>query len=202
MSTKAIDNVKTPLFWRAVAAEFIGTMFLTLVGCGSCIDVNPNDPYKPTVVQIALCFGISVATMAWCIGHVSGCNINPAATCALLVTRRISVLRALLYIVAQCLGAVAGAGILKGLTPKEVQGALGATTVNPALNDFQAVGVEFLITFVLLFTVFAAIDSDRDDHTGSVALTIGLSVTVCHLFAVSIRVCLIYALFEQEIIYK
>lgn len=77
-----------------------------------------------------------------------------------------------------------GAAILKGVTPREVQGALGATTVNPALNDFQAVGVEFLITFVLMFTVFASIDGDRVDHVGSVPLTIGLSVTVCHLFAV------------------
>ena len=65
------------------------------------------------MVQIALCFGLIVGTMVWCIGHISGGHINPAVTVALLVTRKISVVRAVLFVVAQCLGAIIGAAFLK-----------------------------------------------------------------------------------------
>ena len=81
----SLDDVKTPRFWRALFAEFLGTMLLTFVGCGSCIGWEP----KPSVVQIALAFGLSVATMVWCIGSVSGGHINPAVTVAMLITRKV-----------------------------------------------------------------------------------------------------------------
>ena len=72
------------------------------------------------MVQIALCFGLIVGTMVWCIGHISGGHINPAVTVALLVTRKISVVRAVLFVVAQCLGAIIGAAFLK-VTTKSLQ---------------------------------------------------------------------------------
>ena len=121
----SVDDVKSPLFWRAVAAECIGTLFLTLVGCGSCIGWEKE--YSPSMVQIALAFGLIVATMVWCIGHVSGGHINPAVTMAMLITRKLSVARGCLFVVGQCLGAVIGAGILKGCTPSPYRGPLGAT---------------------------------------------------------------------------
>ena len=74
----------------------------------------------PSMVQIALCFGLIVGTMVWCIGHISGGHINPAVTVALLVTRKISVVRAVLFVVAQCLGAIIGAAFLK-VTTKSLQ---------------------------------------------------------------------------------
>ena len=67
----------------------------------------------PSMIQIALCFGLIVGTMVWCIGHISGGHINPAVTVALLVTRKISVVKAVLFVVAQCLGAIIGAAFLK-----------------------------------------------------------------------------------------
>ncbi len=69
--------------------------------------------YAPTMVQIAFCFGLIVATMVWCIGHVSGGHINPAVTVTLLITRKISVARAVLFVAAQCVGAIIGAAFLK-----------------------------------------------------------------------------------------
>ena len=185
----SIDDVKNPLFWRSVAAELLGTLFLVLVGAGSCIPWEKE--YQPTIVQIALCFGLIVATMVWCIGHVSGGHINPAITVAMLITRKVSVAKAVLYIIAQIIGAMLGAGFLKGVTPSNFTGTLGATVPNDHIGPQQAFGVEFLITFVLVFTVFSSVDSKRDDLKGSAPLTIGLSVTVCHLWAVS-TVCIAY----------
>lgn len=220
--TESMDDLRSPKFWRAITAEAIGTLFLTLIGCGACtgwekfpnrsqspsstnnsapIGVNdssavggdffgdgrgPAAAPAPRIEQIALAFGLAVATMAWCIGHVSGCHINPAVTAGMLAARKISVAKALLYIFAQCVGATVGAAILKGLTPVEVQGTLGSTTLHPGLTPFQGFGVELLITCVLVLTVFASCDPNRNDlANGSAPLAIGLAVTLCHLFAVS-----------------
>lgn len=178
---KSLDDVKSPLFWRGVAAELLGTMFLVFVGCGSCVKMGEEGP---TVVQIALCFGLIVATMVWCLAHVSGGHINPAVTVAMLITRKVSVARAVLYVFSQCVGAIIGAGLLYGVIPAEKRSGMGFTGPNADVNPHQAFGIEFLITFVLVFTVFATCDSKRTDINGSGPLTIGLSVTVCHLFAV------------------
>jgi Major intrinsic protein len=106
-------------------------------------------------------------------------------TIAFLIARRISAVRAILFVVAQCAGAIAGAALLYLLTPENVRGDIGLTSINVALNLQQAFGVELIITFVLVFTVFASVDPSRRDLNGSAPLTIGLSVTLCHLFAVS-----------------
>ena len=90
----------------ALIAEMIGTMLLVLVGCGSCLP--PSTP-----VQYGLCFGITVATIAQSIGHISGCHINPAVTFGLMFGRKIELITALLYIVFQCIGALIGAALLK-----------------------------------------------------------------------------------------
>ena|SRR6218665_116132 len=102
--------------WRAMVAEFLGTLVLVFIGCGACIGGLPtwSDLPAPTALQIALAFGLSVATMIWSFGHVSGGHINPAVTFGFLIARRITLVRALLYIISQCAGAIVGCGILKG----------------------------------------------------------------------------------------
>ena len=104
------------------------------------------------------------------------------------MTRRISAARGVLYILAQCAGALAGAGLLYLLTPGDVRGNIGLTTINETMTVEQAFGIEFFITFVLVFTVFSAVDISHKDHKGQLPLTVGLSVTLCHLFAVSCRI--------------
>lgn len=196
----SLDDVKSLRFWKAVGAEFLGTLLLVLVGCGTCVtlrksyteiegrDVVVVNDYTEGVVRIALGFGLSVATIIWCVGHVSGGHINPAVTCAFFITRRISLARALIYIVAQCIGAIIGAGILRGLTPEAHRHALGATLLHPSVDGGQGFGVEFFITIILVLTIFATSDKKRRDLNGSFPLTIGLAVAMCHLFAVSIPI--------------
>ena len=179
----SLDDLRSLLFWRAVLAEFLGTLLLVFVGCGSCI--GWEDDYAPSVTQIALCFGLIVATVVWAIGHVSGGHVNPAVTMAMLVTRNVSLARALFFILAQCAGACVGALILKGVTPNQFEGTLGQTNLGSDVTPGQGFGVEFVVTFVLVFTVFSSVDGKRTDLNGSTPLTIGLSVAVCHLAAVS-----------------
>lgn len=169
--------------WKSFLAEFIGTGLLVLVGCGSCIS-GWDENYKPTIVQIALAFGLTVGTVVQAICHVSGGHINPAVTLAFLVTKKCSFIRAVFYVSAQCLGAITGAAVLKALTPTKQQGSLGATTIHAHLNPIQGCIVEISITFILVFTVFSVCDDNRLDVTGSAPLAIGLSVTTCHLFAI------------------
>ena len=85
MSTTSVEDVKDVKFWLALLAEFVGTLLLVLVGCGSCASGD--------FVRISLAFGFSVATIVWVIAHVSGGHINPGVTVGFWVTRKISILR-------------------------------------------------------------------------------------------------------------
>lgn len=177
----SLEDITSLRLWKGIIAEFVGTLLLVLVGCGSCINLG-SDP--PSTVQISLCFGLSVATIVWNIGHISGGHINPAVTLALLAARKISLAKAVFFVIFQLVGAVVGAGILMGLTPSDYHGGFGNTQVSSKIDPGKALGVEIFITFVLVFTVFASVDSKRKDINGSTPLSIGLSVTMCHLFAV------------------
>ncbi|XP_046542380.1 aquaporin AQPAe.a-like [Haliotis rubra] len=176
------EDLVSPNLWRALAAETFGTLFIVLLGCGSWL--NWTDPHNPTVVQISLTFGFAVGTMVWAFFHISGGHFNPAVTAATLVTRRVSIVRGVLYMIAQCLGGILGAGILYGLTPSGIRGTLGSTVVKNGVTAPQGFGVELIITFVLVIAVFASNDGVRKDLRGSAPLTIGLAVAVCHLFAI------------------
>ncbi|BFZ13348.1 hypothetical protein BsWGS_16387 [Bradybaena similaris] len=179
----SLEDITSLRLWKGIVAEFVGTLLLTLVGCGSCIDLRDDNKTSP-IVQVALCFGLSVATVVWAIAHISGGHINPAVTAAMLATRKISLAKAVFFILFQLIGAVVGAGILFGLTPADYHGNLGMTKISKKINLGQAIGVELFITFMLVFTVFASCDSKRRDLNGSTPLSIGFSVTMCHLWAI------------------
>ena len=180
----SLDDITTLFFWKACVAECLGTFILVITALGSTIQGwVPTDPLD--VVQIALSFGLCVATSVWIIGHISGGHINPAVTMGMLVTRRISLVRAILYIIAQIIGAIIGASILKAVTPEQLQGSLGCTGLGRGMTAAMGCVVEFFITMFLVLTVFASCDSKRTDLGGSFPLTIGLSVTMGHLWAVS-----------------
>jgi len=178
---------------RATLSEFVGTLFLVLVGCGSCLGGDEAEAHvqlddQAKVARISLCFGLTVATLTQTIGHVSGCHINPAVTLGLVVGRKLGVVKGAFYVLAHCLGAVTGAAILSAVVPAGVRGAeaLGGTVVAGNVNDGQAVAIEMLITMVLLLVVFAVAADKINTATtkGSSPLAIGLAITACHMFAV------------------
>ncbi|ESO82755.1 hypothetical protein LOTGIDRAFT_94507, partial [Lottia gigantea] len=172
--------------WRSLAAETFGTLVIVLLGCGTWITWSSH----PNLVQISLTFGLTVATMVWVFTHISGGHVNPAVTLAKLVTRRVSIVRGILYIIAQCLGGVLGAGILFGLTPPHKRTDLGATAkLGESVTAAQGFGIELLVSFVVVMAVFASNDTKRRDLRGSQPLTIGLAVMVCHLFAIPYTRC-------------
>ena len=166
---------------RSVLAECVGTLFLVLIGCGSCMGGDDTEAGvqlddQANYVRISLCFGITVATLAQTIGHVSGCHINPAVTLGLVVGRKIGMLKGTIYVVAQCAGAIAGAAILTAVVPQDMRGAagLGMTSVANKVTLGQAVAIEMLITMVLVMVVFAAAADDINAATvkGSAPLAI------------------------------
>ncbi|XP_039984824.1 aquaporin-4-like [Xiphias gladius] len=182
----AFKRIWTQEFWRCVGAEFFAMLLFVLFSLGSTINWSAveEDPRPPDLVLISLCFGLSIATMVQCFGHISGAHINPAVTAAMVVTRKLSLAKAVFYLLAQCVGAIVGAAILYGVTPASVRGGMGVTTVNMSISVGQALVVELFITFQLVFTVFATCNDKRNDLKGSSALAIGLSVCIGHLFAI------------------
>ncbi|KAF5279529.1 hypothetical protein FQR65_LT03351 [Abscondita terminalis] len=163
--------------WKQLLAEFVGTLILVYIGCGSASGQNSN-------VEIGLCFGLIVATMAQCIGHVSGCHINPAVTVGLLISGHMKLAKSILYIVVQCIGAVAGAGILRILLPDdgldEHTYGLGETSYSDDLGDYRAIFIELILTFPLVLVVLA-LNDPKTDTQGSPAVAVGFAVTASHL---------------------
>ena len=178
------DEIRSYQFWKAVRCEFLITLLYVFIGCGSTISWERHKP--PDDLKVALAFGLSSATLVQCVGHISGAHMNPAVTMAMLVTRNVTVLRAIFYLLAQCVGGIAGAGILYGVTPSVIHGPLGVTSIHADVAIGQAFGVEFMITFVMVFTVFANLDPKRADM-GSRSLAIGLSVALGQIFGVSVH---------------
>lgn len=127
----AFRGIWTQEFWRCVGAEFLSMMLFVLLSLGATINWRAieKDPQPPDLVQISLAFGLSIATMVQCFGHISGAHINPAVTAAMVVSRKLSLAKGVFYLLAQCGGATVGAALLLGFTPSSVKGALGVTTV-------------------------------------------------------------------------
>lgn len=120
-------ELRSIAFSRAVLAEFLATLLFVFFGLGSAL----NWPQAlPSVLQIAMAFGLGIGTLVQALGHVSGAHINPAVTVACLVGCHVSFLRAIFYVAAQLLGAVAGAALLHEITPAEVRGDLAINAVS------------------------------------------------------------------------
>ncbi|XP_040196202.1 aquaporin-5-like isoform X1 [Rana temporaria] len=172
-------------FARAVFAEFLATLIFVFFGVGSALNWSSA---LPTVLQISLAFGLAIGTLVQTFGHVSGAHINPAVTVAFLLGSHISILRALFYIIAQLVGAIAGAGIIHAVAPANVRGNLAINAVNSGTPGLALV-VELLLTFQLVLCIFASTDGRRTDNVGSPALSIGLSVTLGHLLGIYFTGC-------------
>lgn len=122
-------ELRSVAFTRAVLAEFLATLVFILFGLGSAL--NWPSASSPSILQIALAFGLAIGTLVQALGHVSGAHINPAVTVACLIGSQVSFLRAVFYVAAQLLGAVAGAAILHQVTPADSREGLAINKVSP-----------------------------------------------------------------------
>ncbi|XP_049804995.1 aquaporin AQPAe.a isoform X1 [Schistocerca nitens] len=170
--------------WKCLLAEFIGTLLLNFFGCGSCVYAGNVPGAKSSQVLIALTFGLVIMAIVQIVGHVSGAHVNPAVTAGMLVTGNITILKGLLYIIAQCVGSITGSAILKALTPPEKAGSLGLTNVAESVTPVQGFGVEFFLGFVLVLVVFGVCDVNKPESKGFAPLVIGLTIAMGHMAAV------------------
>uniref|UniRef100_A0AAY4CU36 Uncharacterized protein n=2 Tax=Denticeps clupeoides TaxID=299321 RepID=A0AAY4CU36_9TELE len=181
-----VNEVKTLAFWRAVLAELIGMTLFVFTGISAAIG-NQNRGYPDQEVKVALAFGLATATLVQSLGHISGGHLNPAVTLGLLFSSQISALRAVLYVVAQMLGAIAASGIVFGIMPARTD-SLGLNKLN-GVTAAQGFAIEFLLTLQLVVCVIATTDNRRQDVSGSGPLAIGLSVGLGHLAGISYTGC-------------
>ncbi|XP_013390275.1 aquaporin AQPAe.a [Lingula anatina] len=168
-------EIKTVAFWKAVSAEILATAILMIVQCSTPLKWPGNND-SGTTVQIALGMGFVVMCLAESVGHISGAQMNPAVAIAMFLAQKISLLRAILYVVAQCIGAIAGSGLVYVVTSPNATGNFATTTVNPLLSPAQGMVVEMYLTFILVFVIFGATDSARKLTMPGIA--IGLTVAM------------------------
>jgi aquaporin TIP len=163
---------------QRLTAEAVGAFTLIFIGAGSIIVVPGGD--GGSLVAVALAHGLAIGTMVSAVGHVSGGHFNPAVTVAAWVTRRMASVAAVAYVAAQLAGATIAALALRWLLPGEAWEpvALGTPLVNPVLADWQAIALEAVLTFFLVWVVFATA-LDPEGAFGKIAgLAIGLVITM------------------------
>ncbi|MCL2522111.1 MAG: aquaporin [Erysipelotrichales bacterium] len=160
-------------------AEFLGTLVLVLFGCGVAV-------FTGDVVATALAFGLAIVAMAYVIGPVSGCQINPAVSVGMAINKRISWSECAINVVAQLLGALAGAGLLHAILHFS-----GMTTANLGqnlANDLNYGGaflVEVILTFVFVLVVIA-VTAKKSNNGKNAGIIIGLTLTLVHLLGITL----------------
>ena len=161
-------------------AEFIGTLTLVTLGCGTAMLVGCNAAAGTGYLLTALAFGLVIVAMAYSIGNVSGCHINPAVSIAMLVSGKMNLKDFIGYVVAQFLGAIAGAAVLMAIVG--VDSGLGAN----ALYNGNA-GLSFVIEVILTFVfVIAILGVTSKQENGAVAgIVIGLTLVLVHILGIS-----------------
>jgi aquaporin Z len=164
-------------------AELVGTMVLVLMGCGTAVSLSctSNDAsLAATVVGTALAFGLAVVAMAYTIGGISGCHINPAITLGCLLTGRISGKDAGMYILFQVIGAIIGSALLWLLVSNTGLEGTGANACQEGVSTVGGLLAEILFTFVFVLVVLGTTDAKKG--AGQFAgLAIGLSLVLVHL---------------------
>ncbi|GGI43764.1 aquaporin [Paenibacillus marchantiophytorum] len=171
---------------KKYTAEFLGTFILVLFGCGSAATAGGNLGY----LGIAFAFGLSIVALAYVIGPISGCHINPAVSFAMLLTRKLSGKDFIGYVISQLIGGFAGAGLLYGIihsTGKSVtnlgQNGFGAG-YGIGITDLMAIVVEIVLTFVFIYTILGVTSSAS---TSAIAgLVIGLTLTFVHILGIGL----------------
>jgi aquaporin Z len=180
-----------PLLKRAFA-EFIGTFWLVFGGCGSAVLAAAFPGLGIGFVGVALAFGLTVLTMAFAIGHVSGCHLNPAVSVGLVVGKRFLISELPAYVVAQVLGGIAGSGLLytiaTGKAGFDLAGGFasnGYGAHSPGGYSLTAcLTAEVVLTFMFLMIILGATDTRAPK--GFAPIAIGLGLTLIHLIGIPV----------------
>ena len=176
---------------KKYVAEFFGTAVLVLLGCGSAVAANTligKTGLEPslafTTLLIAFAFGLSIVAMAYSIGHISGCHVNPAVSLAMFATKRMDGKDFVGYVISQILGALGGALLLSFFFGSSdnlgANGFLDASALGTTAG--VAFVVEMVLTFVFVFTVLNV--TKNDDHKAVTGIVIGLTLTLVHILGV------------------
>lgn len=179
---------------KRFVAEFLGTLWLVLGGCGSAV-LAANFSSEPFIgiglVGVSLAFGLTVLTIAYALGRISGAHLNPAVTIGLWAGGRVEAATVLPYIIAQILGGIAGAGILYLIATgngSEIGGfaANGYGEHSPGgYNMTSAFITEFVMTFMFIIIIFGVTEKDRAREVFA-GIAIGLALTLIHLISIPV----------------
>ncbi len=175
---------------KKYVAEFIGTAVLVLIGCGTAMTVGCDSASGSGYLITAIAFGLGLLTMAYSIGNISGCHINPAVSLSMLIAKKIDVKEFCGYVASQVLGALAGAGLLaaifKGGGILDMTGGFGSNGL-AGVNENAWVGllVEILLTFVFVMAILG-VTAKKANHGNVAGLVIALSLIAVHLIGIGL----------------
>ena len=168
---------------RKYVAEFIGTAVLVFMGCGSAVFLGAATPGGHLAVAFA--FGLSIVAMAYVIGNISGCHINPAVSLAAFLDKRISGPEFIGYVISQIIGAIGGAALLfamSAITGIDQTGGLGSNLAAGAGGIGGALLIEVVLTFIFVLTILGVTaDSSK---SGVAGIVIGLTLTFVHIVGI------------------
>jgi aquaporin Z len=177
---------------KRATAEFLGTLWLVLGGCGSAVLAAVFQNVGIGLLGVSLAFGLTLLTMAYAIGPISGCHINPAVTVGLVAAKRFPASELLPYVIAQVLGGLAGAGILYVIATGHPDyklstgfAANGYGAHSPGGYSLTAALVcEIVMTFFFLWVILGA--TDKRAPAGFAGIPIGLALTLIHLVSIPV----------------
>ncbi|PMF78440.1 aquaporin Z, partial [Vibrio breoganii] len=172
-------------------AELIGTFWLVLGGCGSAVLAAGIPDLGIAFAGVSLAFGLTVVTMAYAIGHISGCHLNPAVTIGLWAGGRHEAKEVVPYIIAQVIGGIIAGGVLYVIATGKAGADIGGFATN-GYGDYSPMGygmtaalvTEIVLTAVFLFVIMGATDGRAP--AGFAPLAIGLCLTLIHLISIPV----------------
>ena len=170
---------------KKYVAEFTGTLFLVFIACGVAAVSGCKFP-EAGYIATALAFGLTIVAMAYSIGNVSGCHVNPAVSIGVCVAGKMSVAECIKYIISQFLGAICGAillGICLGSFSALGANGFGGTLLNgTTITAVMAIVVEIILTFAFVLAILGV--TDKKENGAVAGLVIGLTLVVIHLIGI------------------
>ena len=171
-------------------AEFIGTLTLVVLGCGTAMLVGCDAASGCGYLLTAFAFGLTIVGMAYCVGNISGCHINPAVSLGVLLSGGMSVSEFIGYVISQCLGAFAGSGLLALIfslgNVEDKTGGFGTNSLaGVGENAVAGLLVEIILTFFFVLTILG-VTSKKAGHGSFGGVVIGFTLTLVHILGIGL----------------